>query len=215
MRKNKKRAFAAILSLLFGTPVFASCSNPSSSVAPHECVFYKVDAVEATCLHEGNIAYEQCPYCKKIQVNGAEKSLEDVTLPIDPKNHEQLRSVPEVPATCIADGTKAYQYCDACSNYVLDGVNYTDETIGDKLVLPKEAAVSTSAVSAAASAVLKVPGSTTRNSRAGIREWLKRWNFNACADGKTAVYCHMRIFEPNVTRKLLFWTSKEGRRGCP
>ena len=140
MRKNKKRAFAAILSLLFGTPVFASCSNTSSSVAPHECVFYKVDAVEATCLHEGNIAYEQCPYCKKIQVNGAEKSLEDVTLPIDPKNHEQLRSVPEVPATCIADGTKAYQYCDACSNYVLDGVNYTDETIGDKLVLPKEAA---------------------------------------------------------------------------
>ena len=138
MRKNRKKAFAAILSLLFGAPVFTSCANgASSSVAPHECVFYKVDAVEATCLHEGNIAYEQCPYCQKILVDGVEKTLEDVTLPINLENHEQLRSVDEVPATCLTDGTKAHQYCDACGNYVLDGVNYTKETLGDNLVIPK------------------------------------------------------------------------------
>ncbi len=138
MRNTKKKAFAVILSLLFGSPIIASCAPETSSIAPHECVFYDVEAVTPTCLHGGNIAYKQCPYCKKIEVNGEVKTLEEVSLPIDPANHEQLRSVDEVPATCIQDGTKAYQYCDACGSYVLDGTNYTDETIGDLLVLHKE-----------------------------------------------------------------------------
>ena len=139
MRNNRKKAYAVLFTLLFGTPIVTSCSpTTSSSIAPHECVFYDVEAVTPTCLHEGHIAYKQCPYCGKIEVNGEVKTKEEVTLPIDPDNHEDLVSYDEVPATCIQDGTKAYQFCNACGSYVIDGENYTEETLGDHLVLHKE-----------------------------------------------------------------------------
>lgn len=132
----KKQLLSTLVLGVMLMPFIASCGG--NATPKHECAFYPVAAVDPTCAHTGNIAYDQCIYCKKIQVEGVDKTLEDVTLPIDPTNHENSTHYDEVPSSCIADGTKAYDYCTACMTYTIDGTVYTQDTLEDNLILHKE-----------------------------------------------------------------------------
>lgn len=139
MKRNRKVVGLIFVSLFFSSLTLASCNTEtSSSIAPHECVFYDVKAVEPTCTTEGNIAYKQCPYCRRIQIDGVDKKEEEVILPIDPDKHpaDALESVDEMPATCVEAGTKAYQHCTACDAYIVDGKRYTAEESADVINEP-------------------------------------------------------------------------------
>lgn len=136
MKRNNKVKAGLKASLLFLPLVLSGCSQ-DTSVAPHECVFYPVEAVSSTCSVQGHIAYEQCPYCRKIVIDGVEKTEEEVTLPLDEHNHpeDQLEHIDEVEATCITDGNYAYDHCFACGNYILDNVNYTVDEYLDHVTI--------------------------------------------------------------------------------
>lgn len=118
MKNNK--FYISILASLGSVLLLASC-GPTNTKSQHECAFYPVEAKEATCITVGNIAYDQCIYCKKIEVNGVEKSEADVLTPINPNHHEHLIDHPANEATCISTGNKAYSYCSDCEKYIVDG----------------------------------------------------------------------------------------------
>ena len=103
-------------------------TEPSKETKPstHECVFYKVDAKEATCVSKGNIEYEQCPYCKKIMVDGKAATEESVILPIDPNNHVHLTDIPGKEPTCLESGIKAHQHCEDCEKDLINGQEVTE-----------------------------------------------------------------------------------------
>ena len=114
---KKKLKIIAMLTLgalmAFSVAVFSACGEETTPV--HEHALYDVEEVPATCVSEGNIAYKHCIYCGKIFLGDKEVTEKDIILPVDPKNHAEPVSHPEVPATCVVDGVKAYTECTACN----------------------------------------------------------------------------------------------------
>ncbi len=120
MNKKNRKIVKNLASLTFLIPALVSC-NGNQNKEVHEHAFYPVEAKEATCVSTGNIAYDQCIYCKKIEVNGEEKTADDVILPVDVTAHKHLKDFDAVAPTCIASGNEAYSYCEDCGKYVIDG----------------------------------------------------------------------------------------------
>lgn len=134
MNKKNRTLITSVVSLMLFIPAMASCSG-NSTKGVHEHAFYPVAAKEATCVSAGNIAYDQCIYCKKIEVNGEEKTAKDVILPMDPAVHKHLKEFEAMAATCVSTGNTAYSYCEDCGKYVVDG-NTVDTN--ESAILPIE-----------------------------------------------------------------------------
>ena len=66
MNKKNRTLITSVASLMLFIPAMASCSG-NSTKGVHEHAFYPVAAKEATCVSAGNIAYDQCIYCKKLR----------------------------------------------------------------------------------------------------------------------------------------------------
>lgn len=132
--KNKRKIVALLSIYLFaGNLVACNKNSTGSSIGEHECRFYHVDAVEPTCVSQGNVAYDQCPYCKKIKIDGKEALLEDTILPIDTVNGHKKVSHEAVSPTCGTEGMEAYDVCSICNKvFTKDG----KETNMDALRLP-------------------------------------------------------------------------------
>ena len=86
---------------------------------------------EPTCKQTGMQAYYKCSVCNKyFDESKTEKTVEELTISIDPNAHDFGAWIAEVPATCVATGTKGHQDCNRCNrHYDESGNEITDLTI--------------------------------------------------------------------------------------
>ncbi len=82
----------------------------------------------ATCIAEGMEAHYKCVECAKyFDTSKTEKTIEELTIPIDSSAHNFGDLVAKQPATCIAEGMEAHYKCVACENYFDEHKNKTTE----------------------------------------------------------------------------------------
>lgn len=86
---------------------------------------------EPTCTQTGMQAHYKCSVCNKyFDESKTEKTVAELTIPIDPDAHDFGAWTAEVPATCVAKGTKGHQDCNRCNkHYDESGNELTDLTI--------------------------------------------------------------------------------------
>lgn len=131
MNKKNRTLITSVASLMMFIPAMVSCSG-NNNKAVHEHAFYPVAAKEATCVSAGNIAYDQCIYCKQIEVDGQTvDNNESAILPIEPNGHHFEELAYKAP-TCGAEGYKAHMECTLCHKSFIDG----EEVSKDSIVIP-------------------------------------------------------------------------------
>lgn len=86
---------------------------------------------EPTCKHTGMQAHYKCSVCNKyFDESKTEKTVEELTIPIDPNAHDFGAWIAEVPATCKDTGVKAHEDCNRCNRHYDESENeITDLTI--------------------------------------------------------------------------------------
>ncbi|MEE0399542.1 MAG: putative Ig domain-containing protein [Christensenellales bacterium] len=86
---------------------------------------------EPTCTQTGMQAHYKCSVCNKyFDESKTEKTVEELTIPIDPNAHDFGAWIAEVPATCKDTGVKAHKDCNRCNrHYDESGNEITDLTI--------------------------------------------------------------------------------------
>ena len=86
---------------------------------------------EPTCKQTGMQAHYKCSVCNKYFDEGkTEKTEAELTIPVNPNAHDFGAWTAEVPATCVATGTKGHKDCNRCNrNYDESGNEITDLTI--------------------------------------------------------------------------------------
>ncbi len=86
---------------------------------------------EPTCKQTGMQAHYKCSVCNKyFDESKNEKTEAELTIPIDPNAHDFGEWTAEVPATCVATGTKGHKDCNRCKkHYDESGNEITDLTI--------------------------------------------------------------------------------------
>ena len=86
---------------------------------------------EPTCKQTGMQAHYKCSVCNKyFDESKTEKTVEELTIPVNPNAHDFGAWIAEVPATCVATGTKGHQDCNRCNrHYDESGNEITDLTI--------------------------------------------------------------------------------------
>lgn len=86
---------------------------------------------EPTCKQTGMQAHYKCSVCDKyFDESKTEKTVEELTIPIDSNAHDFGAWIAEVPATCVATGTKGHKDCNRCNrHYDESGNEITDLTI--------------------------------------------------------------------------------------
>ena len=86
---------------------------------------------EPTCKQTGMQAHYKCSVCNKyFDESKTEKTVEKLTIPIDPNAHDFGAWIAEVPATCVATGTKGHKDCNRCNRHYDESENeITDLTI--------------------------------------------------------------------------------------
>lgn len=86
---------------------------------------------EPTCKQTGMRAHYKCSVCNKyFDESKTEKTEAELTISIDPNAHDFGTWIEEVPATCVATGTKGYKDCSRCNkHYDKSGNEITDLTI--------------------------------------------------------------------------------------
>mgnify|MGYP000345319748 CR=1 FL=1 len=86
---------------------------------------------EPTCKQTGMQAHYKCSVCNKyFDESKTEKTVAELTIPIDPNAHDFGAWTAEVPATCVAMGTKGHKDCSRCNkHYDESGNEITDLTI--------------------------------------------------------------------------------------
>ena len=86
---------------------------------------------EPTCMQTGMQAHYKCSVCNKyFDESKTEKTVDELTIPIDPNAHDFGAWIEEVPATCVATGTKGHKDCNRCNRYYDESGNeITDLTI--------------------------------------------------------------------------------------
>ena len=86
---------------------------------------------EPTCTQTGMQAHYKCSVCNKyFDESKNEKTEAELTIPIDPNAHDFGAWIEEVPATCVATGTKGHKDCSRCKkHYDESGNEITDLTI--------------------------------------------------------------------------------------
>lgn len=86
---------------------------------------------EPTCKQTGMQAHYKCSVCNKyFDESKTEKTVAELTIPVNPNAHDFGEWKDEVPATCVATGTKGHQDCSRCKkHYDESGNEITDLTI--------------------------------------------------------------------------------------
>ena len=86
---------------------------------------------EPTCKQTGMKAHYKCSVCNKyFDESKTEKTEAELTIPVNPNAHDFGAWIDEVPATCVATGTKGYKDCNRCNkHYDKSGNEITDLTI--------------------------------------------------------------------------------------
>ena len=86
---------------------------------------------EPTCKETGMQAYYKCSVCNEyFDESKTEKTVTELTISIDPNAHDFGAWIAEVPATCVATGTKGHKDCNRCNrHYDESGNEITDLTI--------------------------------------------------------------------------------------
>ncbi len=86
---------------------------------------------EPTCTQTGMQAHYKCSVCNKyFDESKTEKNVEELTIPVNPNAHDFGAWIAEVPATCVATGTKGHKDCNRCNRYYDESGNeITDLTI--------------------------------------------------------------------------------------
>ena len=86
---------------------------------------------EPTCKQTGMQAHYKCSVCNKyFDESKTEKTVEELTIPVNPNAHDFGAWIAEVPATCVATGTKGHKDCNRCNrHYDESGNEITDLTI--------------------------------------------------------------------------------------
>ena len=86
---------------------------------------------EPTCKQTGMQAHYKCSVCNKyFDESKTEKTVAELTISIDPNAHDFGAWIAEVPATCVATGTKGHKDCNRCNrHYDESGNEITDLTI--------------------------------------------------------------------------------------
>lgn len=86
---------------------------------------------EPTCTKTGMQAHYKCSVCNKyFDESKTEKTVTELTIPVNPNAHDFGAWIAEVPATCVATGTKGHQDCNRCNrHYDESGNEITDLTI--------------------------------------------------------------------------------------
>ena len=86
---------------------------------------------EPTCTQTGMQAHYKCSVCNKyFDESKTEKTIAELTIPIDPNAHDFGAWIEEVPATCKDTGVKAHKDCNRCNrHYDESGNEITDLTI--------------------------------------------------------------------------------------
>ena len=86
---------------------------------------------EPTCKQTGMQAHYKCSVCNKyFDESKTEKTVAELTIPINPNAHEFGAWIDEVPATCKDTGVKAHKDCNRCNRHFDESGNeITDLTI--------------------------------------------------------------------------------------
>ena len=86
---------------------------------------------EPTCKQTGMQAHYKCSVCNKyFDESKTEKTVAELTIPVNPNAHDFGAWKDEVPATCVATGTKGHKDCSRCNkHYDESGNEITDLTI--------------------------------------------------------------------------------------
>ena len=86
---------------------------------------------EPTCKQTGMQAHYKCSVCNKyFDESKTEKNVEELTIPVNPNAHDFGAWIEEVPATCVATGTKGHKDCNRCNrHYDESGNEIIDLTI--------------------------------------------------------------------------------------
>ena len=86
---------------------------------------------EPTCKQTGMQAHYKCSVCNKyFDESKTEKTVSELTIPIDPNAHDFGAWIEEVPATCKDTGVKAHEDCNRCNRHFDESGNeITDLTI--------------------------------------------------------------------------------------
>ena len=86
---------------------------------------------EPTCKQTGMQAHYKCSVCNKyFDESKTEKTVAELTIPANPNAHDFGAWKDEVPATCVATGTKGHKDCSRCNKYYDESGNeITDLTI--------------------------------------------------------------------------------------
>ncbi len=86
---------------------------------------------EPTCTQTGMQAHYKCSVCNKyFDESKTEKTVEKLTIPVNSNAHDFGAWIAEVPATCVATGTKGHKDCSRCNkHYDESGNEITDLTI--------------------------------------------------------------------------------------
>ncbi len=86
---------------------------------------------EPTCKQTGMQAHYKCSACNKyFDESKTEKTVAELTIPVNPNAHDFGAWIEEVPATCVATGTKGHKDCNRCNrHYDKSGNEITDLTI--------------------------------------------------------------------------------------
>lgn len=118
-----KKALLLIATLMLALSCVFACSKKPEA---HKHTLTHHDAVAATCIATGSVAYDECSGChKKFDAEGNE--IEDVTVAINPANHTELAEHTAAPASCIATGTIYYKECNGChKKYDAEGNEITN-----------------------------------------------------------------------------------------
>ena len=86
---------------------------------------------EPTCKQTGMQAHYKCSVCNKyFDESKTERTEAELTIPVNPNAHDFGAWTEEVPATCVATGTKGHKDCNRCNkHYDKSGNEITDLTI--------------------------------------------------------------------------------------
>ncbi len=86
---------------------------------------------EPTCKQTGMQAHYKCSVCNKyFDESKTERTEAELTIPVNPNAHDFGAWIEEVPATCVATGTKGHKDCNRCNkHYDESGNEITDLTI--------------------------------------------------------------------------------------
>ena len=120
------------------TDVTAPAAQSVTIKGAHVHAYTKVDAVDATCVKDGNIAYYTCTCGKYFKLDGAkyvEISKADTVISKSTAAHKLTHVDAVVPTNCSTDAVAEHWKCTVCGKLFTDAAGNTETTLA-KLTTP-------------------------------------------------------------------------------